>query len=65
MELENQDSTSSKINITHDTTVIEEKVSEIDVKDKQKRQSLEQQKSILVTHDMLHVSSKVSNHAAE
>ena len=38
-ESENRESTSSKINTTHDIAVIEQKVSDLEVKYKQKRQN--------------------------
>ena len=38
--------------------VIEQKISELEVKYKQKRQKLEQQKSVLAIKDMLHIGRK-------
>ena len=42
IESENRDLTSSKIGTNHDITVIEQKISELQVKYKQKKQKLEQ-----------------------
>ena len=57
--------TSRKSDTTHNIIVIEQKHSNLEVEYKQKRQWLEQQKSVLVTKDMLHTSRTVYNHLAE
>ena len=53
-ELEKQDSASNERDRTNNITAIEEKISELQVRYKQKKQNMEQEKSILVTKDMLH-----------
>ena len=63
--LENRESTSSEIETTCDMTMIAQKFWNLEIEYKQKRQRLEQQKSILVTKDMLHTSFTVSSHVAE
>ena len=47
------------------TYMIEQKISDLEVKHKEKRQRLKLQKPILVTKAVLQISSTVSNHAAE
>ena len=57
-ETENRNLTSNKIDTALDVIIIEQKISEVEVKYKQKRQKL--QKSILVTKDVLPTRSKIS-----
>ena len=46
---------------TNDIMVIEQKISELETRYKQKKQKLEQLKSVLVTKDKLHTSNKTPN----
>ena len=62
---ENQDSTSSEVHSNNVITVREQKISELELRYKPKRQTLDQQKSVLVTKDMLHTGSKTPSQAAE
>ena len=57
MESEYRDSTSSEIDTTHYITLIEKTISELEIKHKQKKQIVKQQKSVLVTKDMIYASS--------
>ena len=43
---DNQDSTSSEVDASNNVTATEEKISKVEVRYKQKRQNLEQQRSI-------------------
>ena len=51
---------SSEIDMSNDITVMEQKISELEVRCKQERKRLEQQKFILVPKDMLNASNKTS-----
>ena len=55
-ESENRNLTQSKIGATCDITVIECKILNLEAEYKLERQRLEQQKSLLVTKDLLHMS---------
>ena len=64
IESVNQDLTSSKINTFNDIMMIEQKISQLVVRYKQKTKA-EQQKSVLVTTDMLHISRRMTNYVAD
>ena len=51
--------------MTNDIMAIEEKITKLEVRYKQRGQRLEQQKSILITKDMLHMSSTMTNYVVE
>ena len=59
-ESDNQELSSHDVDPSNDIPVIEQKISELEIRYKWKRQMLEQQMSILVTKDMLNASSKTS-----
>ena len=52
----------SETDVTHDITVTEHQISNLEIEYKQKRQRLEQQKSVLVTKDLLQMSSVRKSH---
>ena len=65
VQSENQFLTSCEIDSTNDVIVIEEKISQLEVRYKKNRQKLEQQKSVLVTKDMFHTDSKRPSYAMD
>ena len=60
MEFVNQELTSTEVDTSNDIIVIEQKITKLQARFKQKRQKLEPQKSILLTNDILNASSKMS-----
>ena len=65
VEPQNHDMTYGEIFMTNDIMVIEQKISKLEVRYKQRGQKLEQQKSILITKDMLHMCSTMTNNVVK